>query len=362
MVAYVKEKTIRVLEYDKIINMLSERAQSSVGKKLCIELAPSSSKYEVEENLKETSEAIEVALKWGSLPLHGIKNIVDIIKKAKIGYTLNPGELLAVSDILRCTKGLKSFMKDGSKQELYPIIADTIDTLVYVKPLQEAIEMAIVSEDEVADKASEKLYTIRRNLKSKNAGVRDRLQAMVSAYSKYLQDSIITLRGDRYVIPVKAEYKGNVPGLVHDQSASGSTLFIEPMPVVELNNEIKELLLKEKAEVERILSELSSKVEASADILEHDNMNLGYLDFLMAKAKFGLDVNGTIPRVNENGVVNIKAGRHPLIDKDKVVPIDIRLGESYNAIVITGPNTGGKTVTLKVNGRTYSAKTNSLFS
>jgi DNA mismatch repair protein MutS2 len=350
MVTDLNEKTIRVLEYDKIIKMLSERSQSSLGKKLCLELTPSSSKYEVEENLKETSEAIEVALKWGSLPLHGIKDITDIVKKAKIGYTLTPGELLAVSDILRCTKGLKSFMKDGSKQELYPIIAETIDTLVYVKPLQEAIEMAIVSEDEVADKASEKLYNIRRNLKSKNSGVRDKLQSMVSTYSKYLQDSIITLRSDRYVIPVKSEYKGNVPGLVHDQSASGSTLFIEPMPVVQLNNEIKELMLKEKAEVERILSELSSKVEASADVLDHDNINLGYLDFLMAKAKFGLDLNGTIPNVNEKGVINIKAGRHPLIDKDKVVPIDIRLGENYDAMVITGPNTGGKTVTLKTAG------------
>ena len=346
----MNEKTIRVLEYDKIIKMLSERAQSSLGKKLCVELMPSSSKYEVEERLKETSEAIDVALKWGSLPLHGIKDITDIIKKARIGYTLNPGELLAVSDILRCTKGLKSFMKDGSKQELYPIIFDTIDTLVHVKPLQEAIEMAIVSEDEVADKASEKLYNIRRNLRSKNSGVRDRLQSMVSTYSKYLQDSIVTLRGDRYVIPVKAEYKGNVPGLVHDQSASGSTLFIEPMPVVQLNNEIKELMLKEKAEVERILSELSSKVEASADVLEHDNLNLGYLDFIMSKAKFGLDLNGVIPDVNERGIINIKAGRHPLIDKEKVVPIDIRLGQNYDAMVITGPNTGGKTVTLKTAG------------
>lgn len=350
MVTAMNEKTIKILEYDKIIKMLSERAQSSLGKKMCFELVPSSSKYEVEENLRETSEAIEVALKWGSLPLHGIKDIGDIVKKSKIGYTLTPGELLAVSDILRCTRGLKSFIKDGSKQELYPIIADIIDTLVYVKPLQDAIEMAIVSEDEVADKASEKLYNIRRNLRSKNSGVRDRLQSMISTYSKYLQDPIVTLRGDRYVIPVKAEYKSNVPGLVHDQSASGSTLFIEPMPVVQLNNEIKELMLKEKAEVERILSELSSKVEESADVLDHDNTNLGYLDFLMAKAKFALDLNGTIPDVNEKGRLNIKAGRHPLIDKEKVVPIDIKLGEGYDAMVITGPNTGGKTVTLKTAG------------
>lgn len=346
----MNEKTIRVLEYNKIIGMLAERAQSSMGKKMCSELVPSINRYEVEESLRETDESIEVVLKWGSLPLGGVKDVSSIIGRAKRGFMLSPLELLSVCDILRCVKGLKSFMKDGTKAEMYPIIAEMVDTLVYIKPLSDAIENAILNEDEVADKASQKLYNLRRQIKSKNSGIRDKLQSMLSSYSKYLQDPIITLRGDRYVIPVKSENKGSVPGLVHDQSSSGSTLFIEPMPVVELNNEIKELLLKEKAEVQRILAELSEKVGEAFDTLTHDNQTIGYLDFLMAKAKFALDIEGTVPDINENGIINLKQARHPLLNTKNVVPIDIRLGESYNALVITGPNTGGKTVTLKTAG------------
>jgi DNA mismatch repair protein MutS2 len=343
----MNERTLRVLEYQKIIDNLASKAQTSLGKKMCLELKPSSNIYEVKERLQETAEAFDVVLKWGSLPLEGVKNIEDTVKRAKMGFTLSPGELLRVCDILRCTKRLKSFMKEASKQEMYPIIYEVVDSLVYIKNLEEAIEMAIVGEDEVSDRASEKLYGIRKAIRDKNSKVREKLQSMLQTYSKYLQDPIITIRGDRYVIPVKAEFKGNVPGLVHDQSSSGSTLFIEPMAVVELNNEIKELLLKEKAEIERILSELSAKVAQNADYLAHDNQNIAYLDFLMAKAKYGLDIDGTIPEMNDRGVLNIKAARHPLIDKEKVVPIDIRLGETFNALVITGPNTGGKTVTLK---------------
>ncbi|TDT61035.1 endonuclease MutS2 [Fonticella tunisiensis] len=346
----MNERTLKVLEYDKIIEMLSQRAESSLGKKMCLELMPSSMMYEVRERLNETREAIDVVLRWGSMPLGGIKDIGETVKRAKMGFTLTPGELLGVCDILRCTKRLKGFMKEGSKSELYPIIYETVESLVYIKNLQDAIELAIVSEDEISDRASEKLYSIRRAIRDKNSRIREKLQSMLSTYSKYLQDPIITIRGDRYVIPVKAEHKGNVPGLVHDQSSSGSTLFIEPMAVVELNNEIKELTLKEKAEIERILSELSERVAASADDLKYDNESIAYLDFLMAKAKFGLDLDGTIPEVNDDGILNIKAARHPLIDKEKVVPIDIRLGERYNALVITGPNTGGKTVTLKTAG------------
>lgn len=346
----MNEKTFRVLEYDKIINMLSENAQSSMGKRMCLELKPSTSINEVRERLDETREAYEIVLKWGSLPLEGIKDIGEILRKAKVGFTLTPGELLSVCDILRCSRRLKSFMKDGSKGELYPIIYEIIDLLVAVKPLEDAIEMAIVSENEISDKASNKLYGIRRAIKGMNGRIRDKLNSMVQTYSKYLQDPIVTIRGDRYVIPVRSECKGSVPGLVHDQSSSGSTLFIEPMAVVELNNELKELMLNEKDEIERILSELTAKVDENRDYLEVNNQNLAYIDFLMAKAKFGLDMNANVPLVNDRGVINIKAARHPLINKDVVVPIDIRLGETYNALMITGPNTGGKTVSLKTAG------------
>lgn len=346
----MNERTLRVLEYDKIINMLSKRAVSSKGQKMCLELKPSTNVHEVSEWLNETREAFEVVLKWGSLPLEGIKDVGETARRAKMGFVLSPKELLGVCDILRCARRLKTFMKEGSKDEAYPIIYEIVDSLIAIKNLEEAIENAIISEDEISDRASEKLYSIRRAIRDKNSRVKEKLQSMVQSCSKYLQDPIVTIRGDRYVIPVKAEFKANVPGLVHDQSASGSTLFIEPMAVVELNNDIKELTLKEKAEIERILKELSEKVSQNADSIEHDNENIAFLDFLMAKAKFGLDLNGSIPDINDKGVVNIKSGRHPLIDKEKVVPIDIRLGDSYSALVITGPNTGGKTVTLKTAG------------
>lgn len=346
----MNERTFRVLEYGKITEMLSIRAQSSMGKKLCRELKPSSNLLEVKERLDETKEAMEVVLKWGSLPLDGIKDISESIRKSKVGFTLNPGELLGVSDILRCSRRLKAFMREGSKGELYPIIYEIVDSLIGIKTLEEEIENAIVSDTEISDKASQKLYGIRRAIRDKNGKIRDRLQSMVQSYSKYLQDPIVTIRGDRYVIPVKSECKGSVPGLVHDQSSSGSTLFIEPMAVVELNNEIKELLLKEREEVERILSALTAKVGENADFLKVNNESLAFLDFLMAKAKFAWDIEGSIPEVNDRGVINIRAARHPLINKEVVVPIDIKLGETYSALVITGPNTGGKTVTLKTAG------------
>lgn len=346
----MNERTFRVLEYEKIIEMLSTRTQSSSGKEMCLELKPSNNLLEVRERLDETKEAMEIVLRWGSLPLDGIKNIKESIRKSKIGFTLTPAELLGVCDILRCSRRLRAFMKEGTKSELYPIIYEIVDSLIQIKPLEEEIENAIVGENEISDKASQKLYSIRRSIKEKNGKIKDRLQSMVQSYSKYLQDGIVTIRGDRYVLPVRSECKGSVPGLVHDQSSSGSTLFIEPMAVVELNNEIKELLLKEREEIERILSELTSKVGENADYLEANNSSLAYLDFLMAKAKFGLDIEGSIPDVNERGVINIKAARHPLINKEVVVPIDIKLGETFKALVITGPNTGGKTVTLKTAG------------
>lgn len=346
----MNDKTIRVLEYGKIIDRLADRANSSLSKKMCSDLKPSDHLLEVKDRLNETREAFEIALKWGSLPLVGLKDISDALKKAKIGFALTPLELLNVCDILRCTRQLKAFMKDGVKNELYPIVAEIVESLVAIKKIEEAIENAIISEEEISDKASAKLGALRRDIKIKNGRVREKLQSMLHTYGKFLQDPIITLRGDRYVIPVKSECRGSVPGLVHDQSSSGSTLFIEPIAIVELNNEIRELQLSEKAEIERILQELTAMVAESGDFLEHDNQNLAYLDFLMAKAKLGLDMNATIPEMNDLGVIHLKGARHPLIDQKYVVPIDMRLGETFHALVITGPNTGGKTVTLKTAG------------
>ncbi|SHE91725.1 endonuclease MutS2 [Caloramator proteoclasticus] len=346
----MNEKTLRILEYNKIIDMLQMRATTEIAKKMIRELKPSSNIHEVRERLEETREGFEVVLKWGSLPISVTYDLQDTLKRAKMGYTLQPIELLRVNALLRCTRQLKEFMKDGNKQEICPIIYEIIDSLATIKGLENEIETKIISESEISDRASEKLYSIRRAIRDKNAKVKEKLQSMLQSYSKYLQDPIITLRGDRYVLPVKAEFKGNVPGLVHDQSASGSTLFIEPMAVVELNNEIKELMLKEKQEIERILYELSVKVADNADMLEHNNLNIGYIDFILAKGRFGLDLDASIPEINQRGLINLKRARHPLIDKEVVVPIDVKLGDTYKALVITGPNTGGKTVTLKTTG------------
>ncbi|SEF70516.1 DNA mismatch repair protein MutS2 [Caloramator fervidus] len=346
----MNQKTLRILEYNKIIDMLSERAVSTKGKDMCKNLLPTSDIKGVVSRLTETKEAYDVVLKWGSLPLDGVKDIEDIVKRAKMGFILSPKDFLYVKDSLKVVKRLKSFFSDGSKRENYPIINQIIESLFYIKNLEEDIEKAILGEDEISDRASEKLFSIRRSIKDKNLKVKEKLQSMLYSLSKYLQEPIITVRNGRYVIPVKSEFKGYVQGLIHDQSASGSTLFIEPMPIVELNNEIKELELKEKAEIERILKELSVKVSNYADELLYDNESLAYLDFLMAKAKFGLDLNASIPNVNDEGIIDLKSARHPLIDKEKVVPIDIRLGYKYKVLVITGPNTGGKTVTLKTTG------------
>ncbi|KMT22651.1 endonuclease MutS2 [Clostridium cylindrosporum] len=346
----MNDKTLRILEFEKIIDMLKSKASSSIGKVTCESLMPSFKLYDVKERLEETREALDIVLQWGSLPFDGVRNIESSVKRAKLGFVLTPSELLDIAGLLRCTKSLKTFFEDGSKNESYPITFEMVDTLVYIKNLREKIEEIVIGTDEVSDRASDLLFSLRRSIRDKNSRIKEKLQGMISSHGKYLQDPIITIRGDRYVIPVKAECKGNVPGLVHDQSSSGSTLFIEPMAIVEMNNQIKELSLKEKAEVERILNQLSRIVEENADHLLHNNTNIGYLDFIISKGKLALDMGATIPMVNDKGIIDIKEGRHPLIDRDKVVASDIRLGKEFNCLVITGPNTGGKTVTLKTTG------------
>ena len=346
----MNEKTLRILEYEKIIKMLKNKAVSSIGKKTCEELLPSYVLHEVSERLEETKEAIDIVLKWGGVSFDGFRNVEDAVKRAEKGFILSPKDLLDVAGVLRCTKALKTFFEDGEKDKLYPIIFELVDTLVYIKGLGEKIEDIVVSEDEISDRASDLLFSLRRSIRDKNSRVKEKLQGMVTSYAKYLQDPIITIRGDRYVIPVKAECKGNIPGLVHDQSASGSTLFIEPMAIVEMNNQIKELMLKEKAEVERILNSLSRIVEENAYQLLHNNKNIGYIDFIVAKGKLALDMGANVPLVNKSGIIDMKRARHPLIDPEVVVASDIKLGKEFNCLVITGPNTGGKTVTLKTTG------------
>ncbi|KPU46379.1 endonuclease MutS2 [Oxobacter pfennigii] len=346
----MNQRTLRVLEFNKIIDMLSDRALSSMGSEIAKNLIPSSHMKEVKIMQEETDEAVSIILRKGSAPLEGLNDIRPALKRVSIGSVLDPGELLKISDHLRCARRIKGYMDDN--KENYPIIKDYIEGLTSIKSLEDEISNCIISEEEVSDRASTTLYNIRRQIKEKNSAIRDKLSSIIrsSEYSKALQDAIITVRGDRFVVPVKSEHRGSFQGLVHDQSSSGSTLFIEPMAVVEMNNAIKELKAKERAEIERILSELTQKVEENLDNISVNNDILSQLDFIFAKAKLAIDLKCMPPSINDEGYINLKNSRHPLIDPDVVVPNNIIVGKEFSELIITGPNTGGKTVTLKTAG------------
>ncbi|HWQ30480.1 MAG TPA: endonuclease MutS2 [Negativicutes bacterium] len=348
----MNDKALRILEYNKIIDMLCESTVSGMGRDIAADLKPSTDLNEVRELLQETTEAVNLLLKKGNIPIGGVQDIRVPLNKVRLGAFLDPGELLKVADTLRAARRLRSFMHDDRGEESYPIIEYYIETLTAHKSIEERIDSAIVSEEEISDNASPALHSIRRKIKERTASMREKLNHMISsaAYQKYLQEPIITVRGDRHVIPVKSEFRSNVPGIVHDQSASGATLFIEPMAIVEMNNDVKKLKLDEENEIERILRELTALIEEKFDSIKTNMEILATLDFIFAKGKFSLELRNTEPAINAKGVVNIKKARHPLLKADKVVPIDLYLGESFNTLVITGPNTGGKTVTLKTLG------------
>ena len=252
--------------------------------------------------------------------------------------------------MLRCTSRIQEYLTRKEEEESFLKLEDLAYILTPIKNLENEIENAIVSEEEISDRASSTLHNIRRSLKEKNSSVREKINSIVRSNAKYLQDAIYTMRGDRYVLPVKAEYKGAVPGLVHDQSSTGATLFIEPMSLVNLNNEIKELKLKEQAEIERILWALSKKVKDNSDVCSSNMKILLQIDFIFAKGKYASSIDGMMPKVNEDGSFNLVGAKHPLIDRDKVVPSDIYLGKNFSVLMVTGPNTGGKTVTIKTVG------------
>ncbi len=348
----MKEKSLRVLEYFKIIEMLKEKISSSLGLKYVEKLKPSREYEEVIQMQKETSEAQGLLIKRGVIPFSGIHDIEFLAKKAKIGSALDPGQLLMVADTLRGARILKNSIKDSDGESVYPIIEGLALSLYAFREIEEAVYNAIVSEVEISDNASSELRSIRRRIVQKNQSIRSKLNSIVSSttYQKYLQDALITMRGDRFVVPVKQEYRSSIPGIVHDQSSSGATLFIEPMAIVEMNNELRELKLKEREEIERILKEISGIIgEASEEILSNGKI-LGQLDFIFAKGKLSLSMKALEPIINNDKYLNIKNGRHPLLDPRTVVPTNIWLGKEFNTLVVTGPNTGGKTVTLKTVG------------
>ncbi|SHJ61564.1 endonuclease MutS2 [Tepidibacter formicigenes] len=347
----MKEKSLRVLEYFKIIEMLKEKVSSSLGARYVEKLTPSTDYEEVVQMQKETSEAQSIIIKRGSIPLGGIHDIEFLAKKTKIGSPLDAGQLLMVADTLRGGRLLKNSI-NNSEEESYPIIQSLASSLFTFKDIEDNIYNAIVSEVEISDNASPELRSIRRRIVQKNQSIRSKLNSIISSttYQKFLQDAIITMRGDRFVVPVKQEYKSNVPGIVHDQSSSGATLFIEPMAIVNMNNELRELKLKEREEIEKILKELSEMIGEVADEIISNIEILGKLDFIFAKGKLSISMKAIEPNLNNEKYLNIKNGRHPLLDPQSVVPTNIWIGKDFNTLVITGPNTGGKTVTLKTVG------------
>lgn len=349
----MNEKSIRVLEFNKIIDMLKTKASSSLGLKYIENLKPSNDFEKVQNALLETSEAQSILIKRGLVSMDGIYDIEDKVKRAQIGATLDPGGLLRVADCLRVARSLKRSLESSEEEDFnYPIIQGLTNALYTYRDVEDRIYTSIVGESEVSDNASTTLRTIRRRIVQKNQSIRSKLNSIISSttYQKYLQDNIISVRGDRFVIPVKAEYRSVVSGIVHDQSSSGATLFIEPMSIVEMNNELRKLKLDEQEEIERILAELSSMIgEISGELISNQTI-LTKLDFAFAKGKLSVEMRGIEPVLNKEKFFNIKNGRHPMIDKRDVVPNTIYLGKDFDTLVITGPNTGGKTVTIKTVG------------
>lgn len=347
-------KSFRVLEFDKIIENLKTKASSSLGLNRIEKLEPSSDFEEVQYRLQETTEAQSILIKRGHVSLGGIHDVLDKVKRAEIGASLDPGSLLMVADTLRAARVLSNSLSgDGEEEDFnYPIIQSLATSLYIHREIEDAIYNAIVSEIEIADSASSTLRDIRRKIVQKNQSIRSKLNTIISSatYQKYLQDSIISMRGDRFVVPVKAEYRSVVAGIVHDQSSSGATLFIEPMSIVEMNNELRKLKLDEQEEIERILAELSKMIgEIAREIISNQEI-LEKIDFIFAKGKLSLEMKGIDPKLNKDKSFVIKNGRHPLLNHKKVVANTIYLGDEFHTLVITGPNTGGKTVTIKTVG------------
>jgi len=348
----VDERTIRVLEYEKIIEMLAKHTVSPLGRAKALSLRPSNDKEFVRKCLEETTEAASFIASEGHAYIDFFPDIRAALKRAKIGSKLSIKEILEVGTVLRTAHNIKrNALEVVTKREMTHL-AQLIDGLTPSYQLMKRIFDCIESEERLSDNASSELASIRRNIQKANEKVRERLNSIISSpqFQKYLQDPIITIRNDRYVVPVKQEYRGNVPGLIHDQSSSGATLFIEPISVVEANNELREWIIKEEKEVERILYLLSAAISEASEDIEKDLDILVELDFIFAKGKFSLSLKGVCPRLVDDYGFHIKNGRHPLIKEEEVVPINIWLGKDFSTLVITGPNTGGKTVTLKTVG------------
>ncbi|MFG6119027.1 MULTISPECIES: endonuclease MutS2 [Thalassobacillus] len=345
----MNQRVFHVLEYKKIIDQLTAHAASSLGKNRALALKPSTELDEVKQWQNETDEAAQVIRLHGSVPLGGIFDIKPSIKRTIIGGVLSPLECLDVASTIYGGKQIKRFIEQMEEPEA-PILRKLVDGIEPLGELERNIRGCIDDHGHVMDGASEKLRTIRSRIRTYESRVRDKMDNYTKSKSKMLSDAIVTIRNERYVLPVKQEYRGAIGGIVHDQSASGATLFIEPQAIVDLNNQLQEAKVQEKHEIDRILKELSEAIAADESFLYQNVELLEQIDFMFARAKLGHSMKAAMPAMNDQGVIKMKQARHPLIDKEEVVANDIELGESFTSIVITGPNTGGKTVTLKLVG------------
>lgn len=348
----MNEKTLQTLEFDKVLKQLEQYATSQPGKTFIHRLKPEKNYHDIIQMLEETDEAAHVLRLKGYAPLDGIFDITSSVKRAEIGGVLLIDDLLEIASTIDVGRKMKRFLQPLMEEENLPILESIIKIMNPPVGLLRSINHTIGENGEILDSASETLRSIRRQINRLETKVREKLEQIIRSpgAQKMLSDAIITIRNDRFVIPVKQEYRTHFGGMIHDQSASGQTLFIEPGVVVELNNELQNARMEERAEIERILTELSSDVAENSDDLKQLVTSLGHLDFMFAKAKFAANMKATKPKMNEHGFIKLTKARHPFIPKDKVVANDIELGKEFRTIVITGPNTGGKTVTLKTVG------------
>lgn len=347
----MNQKVLKTLEYNKIIDMLTEKADSEPGKRLCRKLLPSTDLEKIVNSQKLTEDALGRLFKVGSTSFGSNSDLNFSIKSLEIGSTLSIVELMKIASMLDNVSRIKTYGKKDREDAPDDSLTEYFEQLTPLTQVANEINRCILAEDEIADDASPRLKSIRRSMLQTNEKVHSQLNSMLAgAYRTYLQDAVITMRNNRYCIPIKAEYKGQVNGMIHDQSATGSTYFIEPAAVVELNNKIRELELEEKEEIGVILASLSAMAAEHTEELSANQKLMTELDFIFAKAKLAMDMNATTPIFNTDHYINIRKGRHPLLDRKKVVPIDINLGKDFDLLIITGPNTGGKTVSLKTVG------------
>lgn len=348
----MNKKVLNTLEYDKIVEQLAKLAGSDGGKKLCRSLTPMTDRDEILEAQCETSDALTHIMTQGPISFQGVTPIKESLKRLELGAPLSMRELLDISSLLACAGQIKHYFRKSlnENEETGDCLNERYQLLEPLAPLEQEIRRCIIAEDEMADDASAGLNQVRRKLKSTGDRIHEQLGVLLNSHRSMLQDAIITMRNGRYCLPVKAEYRSSFHGMLHDQSATGATLFIEPNSVVKLNNEIRELERLEQDEIDKVLADLSNQTAEQSFLVEQDHRILTELDFIFAKAMLAKQMKATKPRFPEERFIEIKQGRHPLIAADKVVPIDVHLGRDFSLLIVTGPNTGGKTVSLKTVG------------